>query len=85
MPKAKVKGMESAFKMMASYNQELNLYDADNSSDSSDSDLSSFSDSSSSSSMSEAETEQEDPMDGEEMEIVIGCNDLEGEDLLKEM
>ena len=84
-PKAKVKGMESAFKMMASCNQELNLYDADNSSDSSDSDLFSFSDSSSSSSMSEAETEQEDPMDGEEMEIVIGCNDLEGEDLIKEM
>ena len=43
------------------------------------------SDSPSSSSMSDAVTEQEDPMIGEEMEIIIGCNDLEGGDLLKQM
>ena len=43
------------------------------------------SDSPSSSSMSDAVTEQEDLMIGEEMEIIIGCNDLEGGDLLKQM
>ena len=81
--------MDSAFKMMASCDHELNLFDADNSSESSDSDSSSSSessnssDSSSSSSMSEAETE--DPTNGEEMEIIIGCDNLEGEDLLSQM
>ena len=89
MPKTKIKGMESAFKMMASCDHELNLFDADNSSESSDSDSSSSSessnssDSSSSSSMSEAETE--DPTNGEKMEIIIGCDNLEGEDLLSQM